>query len=328
MSEQDKTTATATAGTETREGFGTMTLARSAETASTAVAAAATAAIQAKYIMAMQRPRDMDGVRLSLLKECRRPGFAAVARYHKPVGDGVTGFSIRFAEAAMRCMGNIDASTTTIYDDPEKRILRVAAADLETNMTHSFDITIVKTVERSKPRDGVPPISVRTNSAGQKTYTVEATEDDLLSKQGALVSKALRDQSLRLLPGDIKDEAMAVIVATLEKDNAADPMAARKKLVDGFDALGVKPSNLREYLGHDLDASTPAELADLRAVWTALNDGEAKWVDILAHKLKVSQAAAEAAAATIKGQTLKDKVKAKATPHDADGVVGEPPKGP
>lgn len=314
--ETTMTKATATPGTETREGFGTTTMTRSAETASTAVAAAATAAIQARYIMAMQRPRDLDTTRLAILKECRRPAFAAVARYRKPIGEGVEGPSIRFAEVAVRCMGNVDANVATIYDDPEKRILHVSVTDLESNTSFGSDITVVKTVERSKPRDGVPPISVRTNSVGVKTYTVEATEDDLGAKQGALVSKALRDHALRLVPGDIKDEAMAEVIATLAKEDAQDPAAARKKLIDGFDALGVKPSSLREYLGHDLDASTPAEISELRAVWNTLKEGEAKWIDVLAHKLKTSREAAEAAGATVKETTLKEKVKAAAKGHD------------
>nr|NIU03565.1 hypothetical protein [Gammaproteobacteria bacterium]NIV50929.1 hypothetical protein [Gammaproteobacteria bacterium]NIX84839.1 hypothetical protein [Gammaproteobacteria bacterium] len=101
-----------------------------AETASTAVAAQAAASVQARYVMALQRPRNIDQVRVDLLKECKRPGFARVAMYHKPIGKGVTGPSIRFAEAAMRCMGNLMPEVATLYDDHDKRILRVSVTDL------------------------------------------------------------------------------------------------------------------------------------------------------------------------------------------------------
>ena len=56
------------------------------DTAATAVAAQAKALVEARYIMALRRPRDMDVVREKMLKECMRPSFAAVARYVKPIG--------------------------------------------------------------------------------------------------------------------------------------------------------------------------------------------------------------------------------------------------
>jgi hypothetical protein len=47
--------------------------------------------------------------------ECDRPRFAEVARYSKPQGSTkVTGPSIRFVEAALRCLGNIATYLTLI----------------------------------------------------------------------------------------------------------------------------------------------------------------------------------------------------------------------
>lgn len=314
-------------GTAIAEGFASTEMARHAETASTAVAAQAKAAVESRYIMALKRPRDMDAARLAILKECKRPGFAAVARYRKPVGEGVEGPSIRFAEAAIRCMTNMLPEVATIYEDPEKRIMRVSVTDLESNVTYSGDVTIEKTVERTKLKDGQVPLRSRVNSVGKPTYLVEATEDDLLNKQNALVSKQLRTLALRLIPGDILEEAMAQVVATLEQEDAKDPTAARKKLVDVFDGLGVKPSALRDYLGHDLDGVTTAELADLRAVAITIRDGEARWVDVLDHKLK-----GRADVAGEKPSSLKERAKAAASGGkratvavDADGVVVEEP---
>lgn len=325
---------TGTAGTAVSEGFSSTEMVRVAETSASAVAAQAKASVEARYIVALKRPRDLDAVRLAILKECKRPGFAAVARYRKPVGEGIVGPSIRFAEAAIRCMTNMLPEVSTIYEDPEKRIVRVSVTDLESNVTYSGDVTIDKTVERATLKQGQVPLRARTNSVGKTTYLVEATEDDLLNKQGALVSKQLRTLALRLIPGDILEEAMEAVVATLAKEDAADPALARKKLVDSFDRFGVKPSALRDYLGHDLDGITPAELAELRAVAIAIRDGETNWKDALDHKLN-SRAPAEGAKPT----NLKDRAKAKAAAasaaaagaasasapvqHDADGVVVE-----
>ena len=170
-------------GATVTDGFGTQALARQAETAATAVAAQARAAVESRYIMAMQRPRDLDAARLAILKECKRPGFAAVARYRKPVGDGIEGPSIRFAEAAIRCMTNMLPETATIYEDQEKRIVRVSVTDLEANVTYSGDVTIEKTVERTKLKailgdaSGVEGDSYRvrwsTNKAGNRVFTVK-----------------------------------------------------------------------------------------------------------------------------------------------------------
>ena len=64
------------AGTTQREDFEGVEISRSAETAASSVAAQATAQIQARYVVALRRPRDWDDVRVRILKECRRPSFA------------------------------------------------------------------------------------------------------------------------------------------------------------------------------------------------------------------------------------------------------------
>src|SRR5205809_3863734 len=103
-----------------REDFGGMSMVTTGERQQTALAARATAEVNARYIMALQRPRSWDDVRVRLLAECRRPGFARVARYLKPIGKGVAGPSIRFAEACLRYCGNASASATVTFEDRTK----------------------------------------------------------------------------------------------------------------------------------------------------------------------------------------------------------------
>ena len=69
-----------------REEFGSAEMVVRGETASSAVAAREQAAIQARHVMAERHPRSIPAFRLSMLDECKRPGFASVARYGKPVG--------------------------------------------------------------------------------------------------------------------------------------------------------------------------------------------------------------------------------------------------
>jgi hypothetical protein len=298
-----------------------------AETASTAVAALAQAQVQARYVMALRRPRDWVQVRSSILRECQRPGFAAAALYSKPVGGGsVEGFSIRFAEAAVRYMTNIMPETVTLFDDNRKRVVRVSLTDLEYNVTYSADLTIEKTVERKKLRANQRPLGVRTNSYGDTVYLVEATEGDLLNKEGAAVSKAIRNLALRLLPGDIQDDARAAINSTLQNAAAKDPDAERKALADAFAAIGVQPKDLAKYLGHDLAQLVPAEMVELRRVYRALRESESTWKEILEAKVGTEEPAKTASdEGEAKPQTgakgtrrVLEKLKAKAGPKEPE----------
>lgn len=278
-----------------------------AELSSQAVAMQARAQVEARYIMAIQRPRDMDRVRVTMLKESARPSFAAVARYSKPIGgSSVEGFSIRFAEAVLRSIGNVHVESVTLYDDAEKRIVRVSATDLEVNLTLNKDITINKTVERRKVREGQTVITSRLNTGGQRVYIVEATEDDLAVKEAALTSKALRQLALRLIPGDILDECLTKVEETLRNRDAKDPDTEKKKLADAFAALGVTPDQLAELLGHKLEQIVPAELKTLREIYTAIKDGDATWFEYIDAKRGERAAAATPATSPAAGPAPKN----------------------
>ncbi|WP_433867020.1 hypothetical protein [Ralstonia wenshanensis] len=271
----------------TRSEFGAQTTTTGAvETASTAVAAQAKAMVEARYVMAMQRPRDWDQVRQDILKECRRPSFANSPRayYRKPIGKGVEGLGIGFVEVAIRHMRNILVEQPTIYEDAMKELIRVRVTDLESNTTYELDVKVSKTVERAKPMDDGSYISMRMNSYNKPTYTVPATDDDLLNKRGALISKAVRTLGQRMIPGDIQDEAEAIIKRVRTDEAARDPDAERKRIADAFAEINVKASDLVAYLGHQLDSCSPAELVDLRGIYGAIKDGEATWKSVMENK--------------------------------------------
>jgi hypothetical protein len=63
----------------TTQGFAETAIKPYSETAASAIAAREEAEIQARYIMALRRPRDTENFRVALLKECKRPGFAEKA---------------------------------------------------------------------------------------------------------------------------------------------------------------------------------------------------------------------------------------------------------
>jgi hypothetical protein len=256
-------------------------LATTAETSIAAVSAQAVALVQARYTVAYGRPRNIDQVRVGIMTDCKRPRLAEIAMYDKPVGGGIKGLSIRFVEIAMRHMTNVLVESPTVYDDEMKRIVRATVTDLESNTTYQKDITITKTVERKFLKNGQKALSSRLNSYGETTYTLPATDDDILNKEAALVSKAIRTLGLRLIPADIIDEAKDVIEATIRDKAAKDPDGERRKIVDAFNSMGVKPVDLAEYLRHDIAKCTPDEIVHLRMIYATLRDGEATWADVM-----------------------------------------------
>lgn len=265
------------------------------ETASTAIAAQAKAMVESRYIMAMRNPRNWDAVRQDLIRECRRPSFAnnKSAYYVKPIGQGVEGLGIRFVEVALRCMKNVLVETTMIFEDDQKEVHRVSVTDLEANITYPLDVRVSKTVERSKPADDGSYISVRKNSYGKNVYTVPANDDDLLNKRGALISKAIRTIGLRIIPGDLCDEAESIIKKIRLDDAARDPDAERRRIVDAFAEIGVTAIDLNTYLGHDLGKCSPAEIVSLRGIYGAIKDGESTWKSVMDNKAEQGKNASD-----------------------------------
>lgn len=275
------------------------------ETAAIAMAAKQRALVEAKYKMALARPRDLDLVRQKMLKDASRPSFAAVAIYHKPVGNGVEGPSIRFVEAAIRNMTNINVYTSTISEDEERRVIGVYAEDLESNTSYSQEITVTKTVERKKLPAGEKPIRVRTNTYGQMVYIIYGSDDDILNKQNALISKAVRTLGLRLIPGDLVDEAIYYVRKTMATEDAQNPDAAKNRIIDAFSQLGVSVESLKDYLGHELSSIDPNELQTLRALYSAIKDGETTWKSVMDDKAERESKSKEQPKAAPKQATAK-----------------------
>ena len=263
------------------------------ETAASAMAAQAEALVKARMTVALARPRDIDGVRLKMLKECDRVGFADEAIYLKPMGGdnkALEGLSIRFAEAAIQLMGNIDVLCPVVYDDDEKRIIQVTVLDLETNAAFSSGITIMKRVERKWLRDGQQAISARVKEDGSTVYLVYATDDQIMNQQNALKSKAIRSEGLRLVPGWLKEECLERCYETLTKKKAGtaeDPDKQRKALFEKYAAVGVNPEQVKTWLGHDPDTMNAFELRALRGLYNAIKDGEASWKDAMEDREKM-----------------------------------------
>ncbi len=257
----------------------TQTAALSATPLATALAQREIAQVQARYTLARSFPRSIENFRALLLRECERPSFAEVARYEVPrAGTRIVGPSIRFAEAAHRLYGNIEVEEIALSEDETSRTYAVRCVDQESNASFSQIFVVPKTIEKKKLRDGERAITTRKNSFGETVFLLPASDDEIAMKHAALRSKAFRTVILRMLPGDIVEECERAIVKTLQTKDAEDPDAAKRRMLDSFFELGVSPTMLSEYLGgQPVEGVTPAQLVELRAVYTALRDGEATW---------------------------------------------------
>jgi hypothetical protein len=259
-----------------RDQLGNAELMRTGETAAVAQAHQGAEMVRARFTLAIARPRQMAVVRERALDECQRPRFAQVARYRVPRGGAtIEGWSIRAAEALGRIF------------DTSKRILQVTAIDLESNFTTSAEVTVAKTIERKQLRNGQTAIATRIGGDGNTLFIIEASDDDLLVKQNALISKARRNCILQLIPGDLLDEMLEVVKETQRQgDKAEDPTEARKKLADAFLGIGIKAPLLAEYVqarwSKRIDLLSPDEIGELREVFVALRDKETTWKEVMA----------------------------------------------
>lgn len=297
-------------GMVVKEGFSSTELQASAELSTKALAEQARAAVEARHILARRFPRSMDVVRTKLKSECKRPAFADAAVYEKPVGGkSQLGLSIRFAEACVRAYTNIDVRTFAIHDDSTKRIVRQCVTDLESNSSFELDITIEKTVERRDGRNRVV-VGRRKNSFGDEVCVVVATEDEMLVKEKALVSKAIRENVLRLVDGDIKDECWRTLEETARNQDAKDPSEARKQVIDALAFFGITPQDIADYLGHPSEKMSPAEIRQLNRFYTSIREGSTTWEDIIAVRREERTAAAEARAAGAKIESLREAIPA------------------
>jgi len=263
---------------------------------------AATARIQSVYVMASRTPRNIEVIRQDVLRECQRPSFCApdesksgssLAIYRVPRGSiqvngkgekqFIQGPTIRFAEMMLRAYRYLSIEVNPMGEDAEQRLLQVILTDYQACNWTSEIVTVPKRVERKKTKPDDVIIGQRTNSYGDTVFIVQATDDELAMKTNALVSKARRNLILQAVPGWLIEEGVDMVRRTAATKDAEDPDAAKRKIFDAFAQVGVSAAHLGEYLGHS-NALSPAELEDLRGLYSGIREGFTTWGAIMAAK--------------------------------------------
>src|SRR5207244_3701290 len=153
-------------------------------------------------------------------------------------------------EMALQCMGNNLVDSFTVQESDTERVLHVFALDIEKNNSWGKTITLSKTVERKYLKEGEVPIRTRLNSQKQMLYILPSDDGSFATKEAAEISKTSRTLGLRLIPGDIQDQAITTIKETRYGEVKEDPDAAMRKVIDGMNKQNVSVLMLEAYLGH------------------------------------------------------------------------------
>lgn len=292
------------------------------EVASAAVAARARAEVEARTLVAMKFPRDVNHFANRMLGACDRLGFADAAQYSIPRGGKqVTGLTIRFAEECARNYGNLDISAFLISETPTVRVLKATVVDLEVNLPWSTDVVIPKTVERRKPKDGDEVLGKRTNSEGHTVYLVAATDDEVQFKQNREMAKAIRNLILAHIPSDIREQCEEKIGETIAAMAGKDPEKFLAKIANGFKSVGVTPEQLDEYLGKSTISASVPEIQMLGRIFNAIKSGETTWKEALSERLGDRPAPAQAASGDVAKSPLAravEKVEPAAAPRSTE----------
>lgn len=228
-------------------------------------ASAAAAEIQAAVVMAKRFARSEDAAMSRVIRACRRPTFADRASYrYSRAGTSISGPSVYLAREMAKFFGNIRAGVRVVSDTDEQRVVRGWAWDMETNTYHEQEAVFKKLVQRKVE--------------GRTQWVVPDERDlrELTNKQGAI---CMRNCLLQLMPQDAIDYALDVAKETREARVSVDPERAKKDIIAAFASLSVPVDEIEQSLGITLAQASPAQIAELREVYTAIRDGQAKWSD-------------------------------------------------
>jgi hypothetical protein len=197
-----------------------------------------------------------------IMHSCKRTAFAEKARYAFPRGGKqVSGASVNLAREMARAWGNIRYGMYIVRDDDKSRLIRGWAWDLETNTRVEYEDDFLKLIYRKEGGWVVPD---------------ERDLRELTFRRGAIL---VRNCILQLMPSDYIEDALVAVKKTLTSKAAKDPDAAKKAIAASFVELGIGSEKIEKYLGHTLDECQPAEVAELRAIYQSMLDGQSKWED-------------------------------------------------
>jgi len=226
----------------------------------------AIADVKGKLLLARQFPRNEAQAYSNLMLACSRKIVAENAEYAYPrAGTTVSGPSIRLAEEAARCWGNIEFGIKELSRNSKSSEMEAVAWDLETNVRRFMHFTVPHTREKSG-----------------KTTELRSDRDiyEKVANEGA---RRVRACILAILPPELMEGALAECRKTLSGENT-EPLSDRiKKFVSAFARLNVSKELIEKRLGYPSENMTDADIAEYRKIYNSIRDNLSTvgdWFDV------------------------------------------------
>jgi hypothetical protein len=218
--------------------------------------------IQAMVFMAKQFPRNQIQAADRILNACTRQTLADSAVYSYPRGgQNVEGPSIRLAEVLAQNWGNLDFGIRELSQENGVSTVEAYAWDLETNVRQAKVFQVAHK---------------RMAKGGTKTLTDPRDIYEIVANQG---SRRLRACILSIIPGDIVEAALAQCSVTQAASVGATPEEIKetiRKLTATMGKFGITAENIQDRYQCRLEAIRPAQIVELRKIYTSLKDGMSK----------------------------------------------------
>lgn len=225
----------------------------------------AVAEAQGKLVIAKRFPRDEFQAYEKLMKACSRMSLAEKAIYSYPrSGSTISGPSIRLAEEAARCWGNVDFGIKELSQKEGESEMMAYCWDMETNVMSSQQFVVSH---------------VRDTKNGEQKLT---TQRDIYENNANMAGRRLRARILAILPPDLIEAAVQACRKTLA-GNSQEPLEDRiKKMVTAFEKISVRREMLEKRMGHDISKMTKDELVEHISIYNSIKDKNSKpsdWFD-------------------------------------------------
>lgn len=254
--------------------------------------------IQAMVFMAKQFPRNQIQAADRIINACTRQTLADSAVYSYPRGgQNVEGPSIRLAEVLAQNWGNIDFGIRELSQENGVSTVEAYAWDLETNVRQAKVFQVVHK---------------RVSKGGAKTLTDPRDIYEMVANQG---SRRLRACILSVIPGDIVEAALAQCSITQAASVGTKPEEVKetiRKLTEAMGKFGITAENIQDRYQCRLEAIRPAQIVELRKIYTSLKDGMSKPSDWFAIQ-EVKKSSAQDLNAMVEAQPVE-----KANPEPAE----------
>lgn len=218
--------------------------------------------IEAALTIAAARPRDEKECLDRILTSCQRPGVAEAAEYeYSRGGTSIVGATIKLLELVAQKWGNIEfgfrelARYPGVGGQPGESVVEAFAWDLESNTRRRAQFTVRHEL----------------GLKGGRTKTLTDPRDvyEWIANQAM---RRVRTCLENVIPRDIVDAARDEARKTLATNEAITPQKIAN-VVKAFSEYGVTKAQIEARLQRHLDTITPAQMVQLRRIYTSLKDG-------------------------------------------------------